>query len=166
MKTTDRALLGIVAGIVVLVLAAVGVALTRSEPTYRDGSGPEDVAHNYLLALFREDYDRAYGYLSPGLMGYPAATEDFRRQVRQEEWLFGRGSEVSVNVLSSEVDGEVAIVQARQQRFYASGPFDSGTSTDDFELTLRLEQGEWKLVNGELYFLPCWRDNLGYPCKN
>jgi hypothetical protein len=71
MKSTDKFLIGIVVGIVLLVVAAFVITLARPEPTYQVEGTPESVAHNYLLALQKEDYQRAYGYLSPTLKGYP-----------------------------------------------------------------------------------------------
>ena len=39
------------------------------------------MVHNYLLALQRQDYERARSYLSPTLSGYPADVEQFAADV-------------------------------------------------------------------------------------
>jgi len=77
MKNTDKFLVGIVVGVVVLVATAFAVALLRPKPTYQLEDTPKGVAHNYLLALQQEDYKRAYGYLSPTIEGYPTSAEAF-----------------------------------------------------------------------------------------
>ncbi len=80
---TDRYLFGIAAGVVLLLVVAVAVVLLRPEPTYQADDSPEDVAHNYLLALIKADYERAYGYLSPTLDGYPESVAKFTQDI---EW--------------------------------------------------------------------------------
>ena len=54
MKTTDKILIGIVAGIILLIIVALVVTLSRPEPTYQPEDTPEGIAHNYLLALQKE----------------------------------------------------------------------------------------------------------------
>ena len=88
MKSTDRFLIGIVIGVVVLVIAAFGVAFLGPKPAYQSDDTPEGVAHNYLLAIQREDYARAYGYLSPDLRGYPASDEQFIEDMYTGLWPF------------------------------------------------------------------------------
>jgi hypothetical protein len=70
MKGTDRFLIGIVAGVVILVVAVLAIALLRpNQPSYEPDDTAEGVAHNYLLALQLEDYGRAQGCLSRSLPG-------------------------------------------------------------------------------------------------
>ena len=88
MKKTDKLLIGIVAGILLLVLVAFGVALTRPKPAYQAEDKPEGVAFNYLFALQQGDYERAYGYLSPTLKRYPQTVEKFRDQIHDYSWNF------------------------------------------------------------------------------
>jgi Tfp pilus assembly protein PilW len=61
----DRFLLGILIGIALLVVAALVVFFTRQQDVaYRTGQAPEDVVHNYALALMNKDFEQAYGYLA------------------------------------------------------------------------------------------------------
>ena len=71
MKSTDKFLISIVIGIMLLVVVAFGIAFLRPEPTYQSEDTPEGVVHNYLMALQREEYYRAYSHLSPVIPGYP-----------------------------------------------------------------------------------------------
>ena len=63
----DRFLIGILVGVAVLVVVAVGVFFLRqNDQTYIAEDTPDGVVHNYVLAIQLGDYDRAYGYLAEG----------------------------------------------------------------------------------------------------
>jgi hypothetical protein len=63
----DRFLIGILVFIGVLIIAALGLFLFRSRAAaYRPEDTPAGVVYNYVLALQRRDYSRAYGYLADG----------------------------------------------------------------------------------------------------
>ena len=161
MKSTDKFLVGIVAGIVLLIIVAFVVTLARPEPTYQAEDTPEGVAHNYLLALQQEDYERAYGYLSPTLEGYPVSAEEFARDVRDHSWSFRLDEDITLAVESSRVIGNRAVVDVRESRFYDGDLFDSSQSTTVFEMELQLEDGEWKIVHSNCYFAWCWMSDEG-----
>jgi len=55
MKSSDRFLIVIIIGIVLLAGGAFALTLTRPEPTYRSEDTPEGVATNYLLALLKRE---------------------------------------------------------------------------------------------------------------
>ena len=78
MKGVDRFLLAIVAGIIVIAVAAVVVVVSRGgDVTYRPDDTPDGAAFNYLLALQRGDHERAYGYVSPSIKNYPTSVGAF-----------------------------------------------------------------------------------------
>jgi hypothetical protein len=160
-KSTDKFLIGIVVGIVLLVVAAFVVTLTRPEPTYRAEDTPEGVAHNYLLALQKGDYQRAYGYLSPTLKGYPVSAERFAEDVEDSSWLFRLDTDTTLAVESARVTGNRAVVKVRESRFHGSRLFDSDQSTTIFEIKLQLEEGGWKIGDADYYFAWRWRHNEG-----
>jgi len=160
MKSTDKFLIGIVIGIVLLVVAAFVVTLTRPEPTYQAEDTPKGVAHNYLLALQKEDHQRAYGYLSPTLKGYPASAERFAENVEDSSWRFRLDTDTTLAVESARVTGNRAVVEVRESRFRGGDLFDSGQSTTVFEMELQLED-EWKIADSDYYFAWCWKRDDG-----
>ena len=162
MKNTDKFLIGIVAGSVLLVIVAFAITLARPEPTYRAEDTPEGVAHNYLLALQQDEVTRAYGYLSPTLAGYPADENAFAKRVADESWTFRRTEDVTLAVDSSKVSGDRATVKVRESRFRGGGGlFDNSQSTSIFDVTLEREGDAWKIVDAEFYFAQCWEFDRG-----
>ncbi len=163
MKGTDRFLIALVAGVVVLVGIVLAIALLRpNQPSYQPDDTPEGVAHNYLLALQLEDYERAYGYLSPTLPGYPADIETFERNVRNNRWSFGYDDDdVSLAIEAVNVTGDRAKIVVRKTEFYRGGLFDSGQYSNTFDMTLRREQSAWKVVDSDRYWANCWESSRG-----
>lgn len=88
MKGSDKTLALIVGGVVLLLIIAFGLVLLRPAPEYRDDVDPDGAAHNYLLALQRADYERAYSYISESsnvgdtakFCSVPAATKSANRR--------------------------------------------------------------------------------------
>ena len=63
----DKFLTGIILGVGVLVVVALGVFfLRREEESYMAEDTPDGVVHNYVLAIQQDDYDKAYSYLAEG----------------------------------------------------------------------------------------------------
>jgi hypothetical protein len=158
MKGTDRFLIAIVAGIVLLVIAVLALALLRpNQPTYQPDDTPEGAAYNYLLALELEDYERAYGYLAPTLPGYPDDADAFARNVEGNRWSFGYyDDEVSLAVEAVDVSGDKANVVVRRTTFRRGGLFDSGQYSSTFEMALRRQGGAWKVTSSDRYWVSCW----------
>src|SRR3990170_2571351 len=161
MKGTDRLFIVIVVGAVLLVGAGLAVMLLRPDATYQSQDTPEGVAHNYLLALEKGDYQRAYGYLSDTLPGYPPDLEAFETSIDRNSWAFRTRDDSSVTVESVEGSGTKAVVTVRETRFYHYGLFESSQRISTFEITLRQRQDQWKIVDAEGYFAWCWSDNEG-----
>lgn len=163
MKGTDRFLIGIVTAVVVLVVVVLALALLRpNQPTYQPDDTPEGVAHNYLLALQLQEYERAYEYLLPTLPGYPHSLDSFQRDVEKNRWSFGSyDDDVSLAVESTNVSGDRATVVVRRTRFTRGGLFDSGQNSYTFEMTLRQEEGMWKVADSDRYWTDCWTSSRG-----
>lgn len=149
-------LIGIVAGIIVLIVVALVVTLTTPEPTYLAEDNPEGVAHNYILALQRKEYGRAYGYLSQLLPGYPDSVEIFTQTVLANSYTFRIGSSEIVEVDSTTITGDYAEVWVSVTRFRSGDLFDSGVYSRSYKLELRLINGDWKIAGGNRYFRSCW----------
>ena len=60
---SDRMLFWIVVVIAVLAIAAIAVFFLREEPQYMNENTPEAVVHDFVLALYDEDYEKAFGYI-------------------------------------------------------------------------------------------------------
>jgi hypothetical protein len=163
MKRTDRFLIAIVAAVVLLVIAVFVIALMRpNQPTYQPDDTPEGVAHNYLLALQLEAYERAYSYLSPTLPGYPANADKFVSDVEGDRWSFGTyDDDVSLAVEAVNVSRDRAEVTVRKTTFRRGGLFDSGQYSTTFEMTLHREDGGWKITNSDRYWARCWELSEG-----
>ncbi|GAB4533203.1 MAG: DUF4878 domain-containing protein [Anaerolineales bacterium] len=135
----DRFLTAILVGIALLVIASLTVFFARrGTQTYQPEDSPEGVIHNYLLALERGDYERAYGYLAAG-EGKPAY-ETFRRDLAQN----GRSADTGVQIGETELRGEQAFVTL--WLFY--GPADpfSGAYRNQSLAVLQREGNVWRLL--------------------
>lgn len=162
MKSPDKFLIGIIIGVVVLLAVVFGVILTRPAEEYQAEDTPAGVVHNYLLALQNEDYQRAYGYLSPGLRGYPDSTIEFKRDVERDRWRFRSDSSISLSILSTNIlEDDRAFVEIRETSSYSGNLFSSSQSTMEFEIFLFLEAGEWKIRDADYYFAACWLNYAG-----
>ncbi len=161
MKSTDKYLIGIVAGIVILIAAALVVTLTRPEATYQSAETPEGVVHNYLLALQKQDYELAWGYLSPTIRGYPRSVNSFTRDVQSRSWSFRLNRESSMSIESVNVTGNRAIVRVKEVWLQSGDLFESGQSSRIFQMSLWKVSGEWKIVDADAYWAPCWNQSGG-----
>ena len=161
MRGTDKFLVAIVAGALLLVGVVLVLALLRlNQPSYQPHDTPESVAHNYLLALELGDWARAQRSLSPTLPGYPDDAGRFERDVRNNRWRFGDG-DVSLSVESVDVSGDWAEVRVRRTKFYRGGLFESGQHSTTFTMTLRREEGAWKVTDADRYWARCWQSAEG-----
>jgi hypothetical protein len=154
MKSTDKVLVGIVVGILLLIVVALAVTMTRPEPTYMDDGSPESATHNYLLALQKEDYARAYGYLSPTVYNYPSSTAIFKKTV---EYRYFGSTNVNFSVGDVKLSGKSARVKVTRASFSGGDLFDTGQRIRTFWMELELEGNDWKLVDSDSYFANCWK---------
>ncbi len=135
----DKFLTGILIGIGVLILLALGLFFMRQDKRdYVAEAGPDGVVHNYVLAVLNKDYQKAYGYLAD-LENKPTY-EEFRQS-------FFNGAvnpgDVGVDIGSVETNKDEAIVSLSM--YYSnSDPFSSRYSNEDRALLVE-QSGEWKL---------------------
>lgn len=162
MKGTDKFLVGIVAGALLLVAVVLGVLFTRPQVGFVSDDTPEGVVQNYLLALQQEDSSRAYGYISPKLRGYPDSVADFKRDLEFNSRIFYDDSSVTLEILSVEELGVGrAVVEVRETRFYSRGLFSSPSYDHTFDLYLTQVDSRWFISDGDMYFAHCWNVSGG-----
>ena len=136
----DRFLLGILIGIGLLVVLALGLFFTRQDQalTYGAEDTPEGVVKNYLVAVFNRDYEKAYSYLADK-EGKPTF-EQFKQSFLQYSI---NPDNTGVDVGSVEIIGDQAFVTVYIQ-YGASDPFSSGYRNEE-RAVLILQGGQWKL---------------------
>jgi len=135
----DRFLTGILIGISVLVILALGLFFLRQDKReYASEANPEGVAHNYVLALLDHDYEKAYSYLAD--LEHKPTYEEFRQS-------FFNGvvnyENVGLEVGDVQVNGDEAIVNVMIYYSY-NDPFSGRNGTSDRALLVE-QNGEWKL---------------------
>lgn len=148
----DRFLLGILIGISVLIVLAVVRVLTYSptEMTYGEETTPQGIVHNYLVAIYRHEYERAYSYLAD--KEKKPSLEAFRRS-------FLMGMVDPKNAMAQV--GKVEIVDETQARveiniiYASSDPFGGSYSNVQYALLVR-QDGTWKI---ESMPYPFWDGN-------
>lgn len=166
MSGSTKFLLGIVIGIVLLVIVAFSVVLLRPKLSYQDDSTPDGAAHNYLLAIQNQDYERAFMYI-PEQYPNPKNAEDMAYTIGKDSWRFDTSSDFSLAVESVRMrNDDEAVVTVRKAMFYNSGLLGSGQSSRTFTLDMQLEDGIWKVSDGESYWSSsCWGYSRATRCN-
>ncbi len=141
----DRLLIGILIGIAVLIVAALVVFFTRqNQATYGSESTPDGVVHNYVVAILRKDYQRAYSYLAD-LKNKPTFS-DFR-----QSFAVGRlnPGDNGIKVGRAVVTGTDATVDVSMV-YAGSDPFSSGYNSVG-QAQLMQQNGAWKITSMPAY---------------
>jgi hypothetical protein len=133
----DRFLTGILIGIAVLIVVALTVFLTRKDNlVYVAGDTPTGVVGNYVVALDKRDYVKAYSYMA-SLENKP--TLDQFRQAFLNHSI--DPSNVGIDTGSVEINGDTATVTL--SIIYSQGdPFSSGYRNTEYAQLVR-EKGVW-----------------------
>jgi hypothetical protein len=150
---TDKFLIGIIAGIFLLVIVAIVVVLMRGKTEqYITDDTPDGVVHNYFLAIQRQDYDKAYDYLSDELKSKPDL-DDFITTVDN----FGNRAEASLKIGETTISNDRAQVEVAISTYRSGGLFDSGSYTNWHTAHLRVAaDGNWRLIE---FPYPYWGYN-------
>ncbi len=135
----DRFLMGILIGIALLVVAALAVFFTRqNQGSYVSESTPDGVVHNYVLAVLRKDYQKAYSYLAD-LDNKPTFSQ-FRQAFAVGRLIPGQAG---IKIGAVSVTGDDASVDVSM--VYSPGdPFSSGYSNIGTAQLVR-QNGLWKI---------------------
>jgi len=156
----DRFLLAILAGITLLVLAAVGMYLTRqSGPVYGPEDTPDGVVQNFTTALILKDFDRAFGYVAgpPGLQ----TSDSFDKQPGLPDlahfrnfFLIESGNQLDNTGLQigdfKFQNADTALVSVTVLR--TSGSLFNSVSRETQTVQLARKNGAWKITRGAYPF--------------
>lgn len=153
MKSPDRFLIAMVVGMIVLILVGLGVALFQEGPTYRAEDTPENVAYNYLLALYLDEAERAFSDLARASNPYEDVDE-FRTATRRElGFRYNENSSFGIEIINAMATKTGVTVAARVDVYssyptysfwqWESNSFDS--TTIDLEL-VQNEAGVWQIT--------------------
>jgi len=135
----DRFLIGILIGIVALVVISLGLFFMRKDSeAYIADDTPEGVVHNYVVALHKMDYEKAYGYLSE--KENKPSFETFR-QAFIVNMVSPRN--VGLEIGSADIRSDAATVSLNTI-YNASDPFSGGYRNADVALLIN-QGGQWKL---------------------
>jgi hypothetical protein len=135
----DRFLIGILAAIAVLIVFSLVLFFTRtSPPSYLPETTPENIVHNYVLALQENNFERAQGYLVEA-EGKPSVGE-FAAVLTN----FNRYEDVGAQILSSQEFNQEAFVEM-DLIHRSNGLFDNGW-TERVTASLIKQDGQWKIT--------------------
>jgi hypothetical protein len=135
----DRFLTGILIGIAVLVVFALAVFFTRKDNlVYVDDAAPAGVVQNFVVALHKRDFDKAYGYLAE-VDGKPTP-EQFRQAVLNHNV---NPENAGLEIGKTEINGKDATVEL-SVLYNASDPFGSNNRNTDYAQLVN-QNGFWKL---------------------
>jgi hypothetical protein len=154
---SDRFLWALLIGIGILVVAAVALFFLRGEvQEYRPEDTPENVVHNYALALQKQDYTRAYS-----LLQYAAYTPDFERFRAFFLTRAADPSTVGLSIQGSAITGDQAVVDL-VVIYGGSGPFNESNRSPGSALLVRDSDGAWKIASLPY---PFWGTDWYLPSK-
>jgi hypothetical protein len=141
---SDRFLLFLLIGIGGLVLLAVGLFLLRSgaQQAYGDDSTPEGVLRNYIIAVQKQDYTRAYSYLADTPKGKPSLVVFQKNLIAMQNELLRTGVEIGATQLNQD---DTAVISVNII-YNAEGLFSSAYRNLQSVIALR-EKGSWKIYN-------------------
>lgn len=136
----------------------------KQQKDYQADGSPEAAAFNYLMALAKKDFIRAYGYLSPDLAGFPADVDIFLAELEDRGLLPAYEIDPCVYIEDANINEDQAEVELRMQYY---DPCLKGWWLEIENLTqtpghLMLRQiGEsWMIVDADdgFFFSNCWTD--------
>ena len=156
----DRFLVGIVAGIILLIGAAFAITQFYPKAKFLSDGSANSAAYNYILALEKKDYPRAYMVLSPSLPCYPKQESQFIRQLNiipsDASWKINSENSLTESGYKKQVKVEFT-------SFRRSFLFFSQFNTYIVQMTWVNEFDKWRLVEVSGYypyqralFNQCW----------
>lgn len=138
----DRFLIGILAGIGVLITAALVVFFIRQGDgqTYTQENTPDGIVHNYVLALQQGDFQKAYGYLADeeGKPGFGSFRSYFKTEYNGPE-------DTGIQITGWDEGGDnTAWVDVTTVQI-SPGPFSGVYRNNSVAYLVKNEKGDWKI---------------------
>lgn len=143
---TDRFLIGILIGVVVLlVVAGLSLLVLRQPPRQLPADSPGGTIQRFYSALEQRNYSQAYDLLSDKMEHKP--TRDAFTRYMADQFTYGTQT-ARVRIDSEQINGATATITVRATYNYGSGPPLVGsneyTATETF--TLAQEAGGWRIT--------------------
>jgi hypothetical protein len=135
----DRFMIVILGVIAVLAVSALALFfLRRGIQTYQPDDTPQGIVHNYILALQKGDYERAYSYMAdldgkPVLASFHQAFTNNRSSIGDTAVQIGE-----VSIIAKQATVTVALLQS------GGGPFSDPSWNND-SATLINQGNRWKI---------------------
>jgi hypothetical protein len=135
----DRFLIGILVGIAVLIIVALTVFFSRKDNlNYVADDTPEGVVQNYVVALHKRDFDKAYGYLAE-LENKPRLEQFHQSFLNHNIDPANAGAEIGkAEIVGNSASVSLGVIYGQ------SDPFSSGYRNADYA-QLVLQNGVWKI---------------------
>ncbi len=161
----DRFLLSILAEIVFLVLLSLVLFFVRQgAPAYGPEDTPQGVLQNYVVALTKEDYQRAFGYVagppgttdpnqSPGLPDFAQFQQFFLVETRGQ--ISNTGLQIGAVNFTADDTAAISVNVLR-----TNGSLFNSVSRKSQQAQLVRKNGAWKLVQGPY---PFWSYSWSVP---
>ena len=139
MMKRDKFLLWILVGIVLLVVVALVMFFNRKDNlTYSEGKEPTDVVNNYIVAIHKKDYERAYSLLAD--LKYKPTYDNFKTAFLNH---MVDPASAGIEIGKAETSGDNASVEIGVLS-NPGDPFSGGYRNTEYGLLVR-EAGEWKI---------------------
>lgn len=139
----DRFLISILAGIAIIAILSIVLFVTRSSETrYTGENSPEGIIQDYVLALQKKEFEKAYEFLADDKENEKPEFDEFREFFITS---FESYSRAGLSVGTSSITGDRAFVTVIIQRSYG-GPFNEISRMHE-TVDLEKEDGIWKIRN-------------------
>ena len=156
----DRFLTGILAGILILIVLALVMFFARKgQGGYVADGTPEAALHNYVTALEKQDYQRAYEYVADG-----STSPSYNAFLTTQTANLANNNAAGLEVGTAQIDGDTAIVPVTVVRV-SGGPL-ADTYREPQTVILVRQGGAWKITSmGYPYWDWSWSPQNNPPPK-
>lgn len=156
-RQPDRFLVGIVAGLIVLLIAAaISVLLLRQPAQELPADTPGGTVQRFYAALQKNDYTGAYAYLSDSMVNKPTQAEFTNYNTSYNAGGYNYNNQQRIGIDNITLNGDDATVPVAITTYYNSGgPFGgSGDYTNTEVFSLHRDNGTWRITIAPPQYLP------------